>query len=94
MAIASQYPHFYQDKEGKAHRNMLQIEIEEPRVVNNFPKDGNVTIRLQDEEAQKAFKMTPQETFVLGEELEQIAKELLRKKRELWEKKAAAQPPK
>lgn len=88
MAIASQIPHFWQDKEGKSHRNMLQIEVDEPFMANNFPKDGTVTIRLQDEEAQKAFKMQPQEALFLAEELKAIAKEQMNKKRDLWAKKA------
>jgi tRNA(Leu) C34 or U34 (ribose-2'-O)-methylase TrmL len=90
MPITSQYPHFWQDKEGKSHRNMLQIEADEPKMQNNYPKDGTITIRLQDEQAQKAFKMTPQETLMLGEELKSIAKDMLKKKRELWEKKGFA----
>jgi hypothetical protein len=87
MPIASQLPHFWEDKEGKSHRNMLQIEIDEPRMEGNFPKDGTITIRLQDETAQKVFKMSPTETLQLGEELEDIAKDMLRKKRELWKAK-------
>ena len=87
MPITSQLPHFWEDKEGKSHRNMLQIEVDEPRMEGSFPKDGTVTIRLQDEETQKAFKMNPQEVLMLGEELEEIAKDLLRKKRELWKSK-------
>jgi len=88
MPITSQLPHFWQDKEGKSHRNMLQIEVDEPRMEGNFPKDGTITIRLQDEQAQKAFKMSPTETLQLGEELKEIAKELLKQKRELWKSKA------
>jgi hypothetical protein len=88
MATVSQYPHFYQDKEGKQHRNMLQLEAEEPRLEKNFPKDGSVMIRIQDEEAQKAFKMTPQEALQLGTELEAVAKELMEGKRKLWKSKA------
>lgn len=87
MPIVSQYPHFFESPDGKKHRNMLQIEVEDPRLEGNFPKDGTVTIRLQDETAQKAFKMTPQETLQLSEELEQIAKELMSGKRTLWKSK-------
>ena len=85
--IVSQYPHFYQDKEGKSHRNMLQIELEEVKVVNNFPRDGSVMIRLQDESINKAFKMTPQEALQLGTELKEISKELMKTKREQWKNK-------
>jgi len=92
MGIVSQYPHFYQDKEGKSHRNMLQVESEEAHMQGNFPKDGNVVIRLQDETAQKAFKMTPQEALQLGIELQDIAHELLKAKREMWKNKAASKP--
>lgn len=87
MAIVSQIPHFWQDKEGKSHRNMLQVEVDEAKMQGNFPKDGNVMIRLQDEEAQKAFKMTPQEALQLGTELQDIAKELMSGKRKLWKSK-------
>ena len=86
--IISQYPHFYQDKEGKSHRNMLQVEAEEPRMQGNFPKEGNVMIRLQDEQSQKAFKMTPQEALQLGTELKELAEEQMKMKREMWKKKA------
>lgn len=87
MPIVSQIPHFWQDKEGKSHRNMLQIEVEDPHMSGNFPKDGIVVIRLQDEEAQKAFKMNPQEVLQLAKELEDIARDLLKQKRELWKSK-------
>jgi len=87
MPIASQLPHFWEDKEGKSHRNMLQVEVDDPRIEGSFPKDGTITIRLQDEGAQKAFKMSPQEALMLGEELGDIAKDLLRKKRDLWKSK-------
>lgn len=86
--IVSQYPHFYQDKEGKSHRNMLQIEVEEVKLVNNFPKEGNIMIRLQDETINKAFKMNPQEALKLGTELKEVAKELIKQKREAWKGKS------
>lgn len=86
--IIAQFPHFYQDKEGKSHRNMLQIEQDEPYMKNNFPKDGYVMIRLQDEESQKAFKMTPQEALAVGQELMNIAQEHQAKKRSLWMSRA------
>jgi hypothetical protein len=88
MAIASQIPHFWQDKEGKSHRNMLQVEVEDAHIANNYPKDGSITIRLQDETAQKAFKMQPQEALFLAEELKAIAKDQMGKKRDLWAQKA------
>lgn len=86
MSTVSQYPHFYEDKEGKKHRNMLQIETEEPEIKSGFPKDGSVMIRIQDEESQKAFKMTPQETLQLGQELSDIAHEQIKKKRAMENK--------
>ncbi|MFH0986683.1 MAG: hypothetical protein V1911_01400 [Candidatus Micrarchaeota archaeon] len=86
--IMSQYPHFYEDKEGKKHRNMMQIETEPAAMSGAFPKDGNIMIRIQDEESQKAFKMTPQEALQFGTEIKEIAKELLSQKRELWKSKA------
>ena len=85
--IVSQYPHFYHDKDGKSHRNMLQVEFEEVKLVGNFPKDGSVMIRLQDETINKAFKMTPQEALQLGTELKDIAKEIMRAKRDMWKKR-------
>ncbi len=85
--IVSQYPHFYQDKEGKSHRNMLQVEVEEGKVVSGFPRDGSVMIRLQDENTNKAFKMTPQEALQLGTELKEISKELMKQKRQAWKNK-------
>ena len=88
--IASQYPHFYQDADGKSHRNILQVEMEEPKMDKGFPKDGSVMIRIQDETSQKAFKMTPQETLQLGNELKQIALEHMKAKRDMWKSKAAA----
>lgn len=86
--IVSQYPHFYQDKDGKSHRNMLQVEFEETKMQGSFPKDGSVMIRLQDETTNKAFKMTPQEALQLGTELKDIAKEVMRAKRDMWKKRA------
>ena len=87
MVTVSQYPHFYEDKEGKKHRNMLQIEADGAVVVDGFPRDGSVTIRIQDEDAQKAFKMTPQEALQLGVELQEVAKQLMSEKRDLWKEK-------
>ncbi|MEM0372505.1 MAG: hypothetical protein QXO69_01550 [archaeon] len=86
--IVSQYPHFYEDKDGKKHRNMLQVEVDEPKMSGAFPKDGSVMIRIQDETSQKAFKMTPQETLQLGTELKEIAKEQLKIKRDMWKGKS------
>ncbi|MBS3060666.1 MAG: hypothetical protein J4432_04115 [DPANN group archaeon] len=86
--IVSQFPHFYQDKDGKSHRNMLQLEVEEPAMQGNFPKDGHVMIRLQDQESQKAFKMTPQETLAVGKELVALAEEQQAQMRQLWKSKA------
>lgn len=87
MVTVSQYPHFYEDKDGKKKRNMLQIEAEDAAMVGGFPKDGSIIIRIQDDTAQKAFKMTPQETLQLGTELKDVAKELLGEKRRLWKEK-------
>lgn len=87
MPIVSQIPHFWESPDGKKHRNMLQIEVEDPRMSGNFPRDGTIVIRLQDEEAQKAFKMNPQEVLQLAKELEDIARDLLKQKRELWKSK-------
>lgn len=87
MRITSQVPHFWEDKQGKSHRNMLQLEIEDPKMKGDFPKDGAVMIRLQDEDSQKAFKLRPNESLMIGEELKEISKELMEKKRKLWEEK-------
>lgn len=90
MKIADQIPHFFKDAQGIQKRNLLQIEVDEPSMQGNFPKDGAVMIRLQDDQAQKAFKMTVQETLVLGEHLTAVAKDLLAKKRALWMNKSFA----
>jgi hypothetical protein len=82
--IADQIPHFYRDAQGNSKRNMLQIEVDDAQIVNNFPKDGTVMLRLQDDKLQKAFKLTVHETLVLGEHLTAVAKELLKQKRDLW----------
>jgi len=87
LRITSQVPHFWKDKQGKSHRNMLQIEVEDPKMKGNFPKDGSIMIRLQDEDSQKAFKLTPNESLMIGEELKEISKEMMKKKRDLWKKK-------
>lgn len=87
MHIVSQFPHFWEDKEGESHRNMLQIEIEDAKMEGNFPDNGTVMIRLQDEDSQKAFKLDPKEALTIGEELQEVSKELLKQERELWEKK-------
>ncbi|MFW5903009.1 MAG: hypothetical protein ACOCTT_03920 [archaeon] len=87
MRIAAQFPHFWEDKQGKSHRNMLQLEVEEPKMKGNYPKDGSIMIRLQGEDEQKAFKLTPKEALTVGEELREISKEVMKKKRDLWKKK-------
>ncbi len=87
MQTVSQVPHFWEDKEGNSHRNMLQIEVENPKMEGNFPQDGKVMLRLQDEDSQKAFKLDPKEALTVGEELKEVSKELLEKKRNLWKNK-------
>ncbi len=87
MRIAAQFPHFWEDNEGKSHRNMLQIEVEDPKMKGNYPDDGSVMIRLQGEDEQKAFKLEPKEALTVGEELKEISREIMKKKRDLWEKK-------
>ena len=84
MKIADQIPHFYKDAQGVSKRNMLQIEVDDAQIVNNFPKDGTVMLRLQDDQIQKAFKLTVHEALVLGEHLTAVSKELLKQKRDLW----------
>lgn len=88
----SQYPHFYQDKDGKQKRNLLQVEADEPTVQRGYPKDGSITIRLQDDAAQKAFKMTPQEALNLGVELQRVAEELMTQRRSLWKQRPSFKP--
>lgn len=87
MHIVSQFPHFWEDKEGKSHRNMLQIEVEKAKMKGNFPNNGKVMLRLQDKDSQKAFKLDPKEALTIGEELKEISKKLMKQERDLWEEK-------
>ena len=86
MTTASEFPHFY-ERDGVKKRNVLTVDFEDARMEGSFPRDGSVTVRIKDEETQKAFKMTPQETLVLSSELEGVAKELLTQKRALWKQR-------
>jgi hypothetical protein len=85
MKIEDELVHWWKDEKGVSHRNAFRIESEEPSMVNGFPRDGLVTIRLMNSESSQAIKLTPEEALRISTQLLSIAKDLLNNKRNLWQ---------
>ena len=77
--------HWYKDDKGESHRTCLRVEIDPPQVVNGFPRDGLMTIRLANTVGTVGFRLNPDESLRLGTLLLALAREALLKKRSLWQ---------
>lgn len=85
MAVEDEIIHWWKDEKGENHRNTLRIESEQPQEVNGFPRDGIVTVRLTNSVSQQAIKLSPDEALRMSTQLLQVAKEMLNRKRVLWQ---------
>jgi hypothetical protein len=86
MPIEDEIVHWWKDEKGENHRNALRIESEEPQLVNGFPRDGLVTIRIINSASAQAIKLSPDEALKMSTQLLTVAKELLNHKRILWKR--------
>ncbi|MEM3400241.1 MAG: hypothetical protein QXP42_05405 [Candidatus Micrarchaeia archaeon] len=84
MTVEDEIVHWWKDENNESHRNILRIESEKPQVVNGFPRDGVITIRIINGSGAQAMKLSPDEALRLSSELMAISKELLNAKRVLW----------
>lgn len=84
--IEDEIIHWWKDDTGEQHRTILRLESEEPQVLNNFPKDGKVIVRLLNNISSQAIKLSPEEALRISTQMMGIAKELLNQKRDLWKK--------
>ena len=56
--IVDQITHFFEKRP-----NTLQTENTPPELYNNYPKDGNITIRLIKDKGSQAFKLNVNEAY-------------------------------
>lgn len=56
--VVDQITHFYEKRP-----NTLQTEHTNPELYNNYPKDGNITIRLIKDKGSQAFKLNVNEAY-------------------------------
>jgi len=84
MVVEEEIIHWWKDEKGESHRNALRIESEPPQLNNGFPRDGLITLRLQNSASSQAIKLSPDEALRLSTQLLAVAKDLLQQKRALW----------
>ncbi len=84
MCVEEEIIHWWKDEKGESHRNCLRLESEAPKLMNGFPRDGIVTVRLMNTVGNQAIKLSPDEALRMSTQLLQVAKELLNQKRALW----------
>jgi len=84
--IEEEIVHWWKDEKGENHRNALRIESEEPQLINGFPRDGLITIRIMNSSSAQAIKLSPDEALKVSTQLLTVAKELLNHKRDLWKR--------
>jgi len=84
MPVEDEIIHWWKDEKGSSHRNALRVESEQPQVVNGFPRDGTIVVRIMNSSSQQAIKLSPDEALRLSTQLVQVAKELMNAKRSLW----------
>ncbi|RLG19376.1 hypothetical protein DRN67_02825 [Candidatus Micrarchaeota archaeon] len=84
MSVEDEIIHWWKDEKGESHRNALRIESEEPRLMNGFPRDGIVVVRLMNSASQQAIRLSPDEALRFSVQLAAVAKEMLNQKRSLW----------
>lgn len=84
--IEDEINHWYKKEEtGETTRSCLRIESEAPSMNNGFPRDGQITIRILNGAGTLGFRLSPEEALKLSTLLLSIAKEMINKKRNLWQ---------
>lgn len=85
MAIDDELTHWYKSDDGANHRSTLRLESEDPTLNSGYPKDGLVTMRIMNGAGTLGFKLNPDEALRVGTLLLTLGKELVVKKRTLWQ---------
>lgn len=71
-------------KEETLIRRSLRIESYSPKMERGFPKDGYIFIKISKNEEKLSIRLSPEEALRVGTQLISISKELLNKKRKLY----------
>lgn len=77
--------HWYKDDNGVSHKSALKLETADPVTANGYPRDGTITLRIANTIGTVGFRLSPDEALRVSAELCQLSKEMLNKKRALWQ---------
>ena len=84
MAVEDELVHWYKDDGGASHKSALKLETAEPTESNGYPRDGTITVRIENTIGKVGFRLSPDESLRVAALLMQLSKELINKKRALW----------
>lgn len=85
MGVEDELTHWYKGDDGASHRSTMRLETEDPSMASGYPKDGVLTMRILNGVGTVGFKLSPDEALRVGTLLLTVGKELLLKKRNLWQ---------
>ncbi|MFA5247440.1 MAG: hypothetical protein WC408_06155 [Candidatus Micrarchaeia archaeon] len=83
--IEDELVHWYKDDDGVSHKSALKLETAVPTSVNGYPRDGTITLRIANTIGTVGFRLSPDEALRVSSLLCQLSKELINKKRVLWQ---------
>lgn len=83
--IEDEIVHWWKDDKGEQHRTILRLESEEPTQSNGFPRDGTINLRIMNTVSAPAIKLSPSEALQVSTQLLAVAKDLLNRKRKMWQ---------
>jgi len=83
--IEDELVHWYKDDDGVSHKSALKLETAEPTQANGYPRDGTITLRIANTIGTVGFRLSPDEALRVSSLLCQLSKELINKKRALWQ---------
>ena len=83
--IEDEIIHWYKDDKGDSHRSALRVESEPSALVNGYPKDGLLTVRIANSIGTVGFRLNPDEALRFSTLISAAARELLLRKRVLWQ---------
>lgn len=83
--IEDELVHWYKDDDGVSHKSGLKLETAEPTSANGYPRDGTITLRIANTIGTVGFRLSPDEALRVSSLLCQLSKELINKKRALWQ---------
>ncbi len=83
--IEDEIIHWYKDDKGESHRSTLRVESEPAQLSNGYPRDGLITVRIANGVGTVGFRLNPDEALRFSTLLSAAARELLLRKRALWQ---------